>query len=640
MPGRAATPKTVGTPNKAATSKAAGTAEAAGTTKATGTAKAPRARQRAGARIKAVKGEITSLEGIAALSLDALSSVAYGPEAMLVVLATAGAGALAKIEPITLVIVVLLVILVLSYRQVIEAYPDGGGCYAVSKANLGPRASHLAGASLIVDYTLTVAVSIAAGVAALVSAFPSLAPHSLLISLAVLGLLTAVNLRGIAASAKAFLLPTAIFVLGIYVVIVSGVVRSHAAADAGFHPAIIPKAAATVGILLLLKAFAAGCSALTGVEAIANDVPVFREPRAQRAMRTEVMLGGLLGTMLLGLAFLTVRFHIAPSSNQTVLSQITAASVGRGPIYYVVDLATTLILALAANTSFGGFPVLVSLLARDNLVPHVFGLRGDRPVFRYGVVILAVFAGVLLVAVGANTESLIPLYAIGVFTGFTLSQGGLVKHWWKQRPPRWWSRAGLNGTGAVMTGVATVIFLVTKFTSGAWVVVIAIPALILLFSRIERYYNHVASALGLGKMPGRPRGGKGIVIVPVAKLSRMTEFALETALSLSDEVVAVSVQFDREMAADLKAAWERWNPGVELDIVHSPNRSFTEPILEYLERPKIRECHQVLVLIPELEPSKWRHRVLQNQRDIILANVLRRKTEVIVARLPFRLSGD
>jgi amino acid transporter len=640
MPRRAATPKTVGTPNKAATSKAAGTAEAAGTTKATGTAKAPRARQRAGARIKAVKGEITSLEGIAALSLDALSSVAYGPEAMLVVLATAGAGALAKIEPITLVIVVLLVILVLSYRQVIEAYPDGGGCYAVSKANLGPRASHLAGASLIVDYTLTVAVSIAAGVAALVSAFPSLAPHSLLISLAVLGLLTAVNLRGIAASAKAFLLPTAIFVLGIYVVIVSGVVRSHAAADAGFHPAIIPKAAATVGILLLLKAFAAGCSALTGVEAIANDVPVFREPRAQRAMRTEVMLGGLLGTMLLGLAFLTVRFHIAPSSNQTVLSQITAASVGRGPIYYVVDLATTLILALAANTSFGGFPVLVSLLARDNLVPHVFGLRGDRPVFRYGVVILAVFAGVLLVAVGANTESLIPLYAIGVFTGFTLSQGGLVKHWWKQRPPRWWSRAGLNGTGAVMTGVATVIFLVTKFTSGAWVVVIAIPALILLFSRIERYYNHVASALGLGKMPGRPRGGKGIVIVPVAKLSRMTEFALETALSLSDEVVAVSVQFDREMAADLKAAWERWNPGVELDIVHSPNRSFTEPILEYLERPKIRECHQVLVLIPELEPSKWRHRVLQNQRDIILANVLRRKTEVIVARLPFRLSGD
>ena len=626
--------KTAGTP------RTVGARKTGGTPRAAGTPKAARPRQRAGARLKAVKGEITSVEGIAALSLDALSSVAYGPEAMLVVLATAGAGALAKIEPITLVIVALLVILVLSYRQVIEAYPDGGGSYAVSKANLGAGASHLAGASLVVDYTLTVSVSIAAGVAALVSAFPSLAPHSLLISLGVLAFLAAVNMRGIAASAKVFLLPTAVFVLGIYTVIVSGTVRAHAAANAGIHPAIIPKAAATVGILMLLKAFAAGCSALTGVEAIANDVPVFREPRAQRAMRTEVMLGGLLGTMLLGLAYLTVRFHVAPSAHQTVLSQITAASVGRGPVYYVIDLTTTVILALAANTSFGGFPVLVSLLARDNLVPHVFGLRGDRPVFRYGVAILAVFAGVLLVAVGANTNSLIPLYAIGVFTGFTLSQGGLVKHWWRERPARWWTRAGLNGTGAVMTGVATVIFLVTKLTSGAWVVVIAIPALMLLFSRIQRYYNHVGTALGLGKIPGRPRGGKGIVIVPVAHLSRMTEFALSAALSLSDEVVAVSIQFDKEKAAALKADWERWDPGVELDIVHSPNRSITVPILEYLERPKIRQCHQVLVLIPEVEPSKWRHRVLQNQRDVILANVLKRQTDVIVARLPFRLSGD
>ncbi len=620
--------KSAGTPKPAGTRKTAAVARKAGTPQPGATGE------------KAGKGEISSVEGIAALSLDALSSVAYGPEAMLVVLATAGAGALAKIEPITLVIVLLLVILVLSYRQVIEAYPDGGGSYAVSKANLGQRASQLAGASLIVDYTLTVSVSIAAGVAALVSAFPSLAPHSLLLSLAVLGFLTALNLRGIAASAKAFLLPTAVFVFGIYVVIVSGVVRSHAAANAGIHPAIIPKVAATVGILMLLKAFAAGCSALTGVEAIANDVPVFREPRAQRAMRTEVILGGLLGTMLLGLAFLTVRFHIAPSSGQTVLSQITAASVGRGPIYYVVDLATTVILALAANTSFGGFPVLVSLLARDNMVPHVFGLRGDRPVFRYGVAILAALAGVLLVAVGANTESLIPLYAIGVFTGFTLSQAGLVKHWWRERPARWWARAGLNGTGAAMTGVATAIFLLTKFTSGAWVVVLAVPLLIVLFSRIDRYYRRVGAALGLGKVPGRPRGGKGIVIIPVAHLSRMTEFALDTALAFGDDVIAVSIQFDKAKAAELKADWESWAPGVELDIVHSPNRSITTPILEYLERPKIRECQQVLFLIPEVEPSKWRHRLLQNQRDVILANVLRRRTDVIVARLPFRLSGD
>jgi hypothetical protein len=244
------------------------------------------------------------------------------------------------------------------------------------------------------------------------------------------------------------------------------------------------------------------------------------------------------------------------------------------------------------------------------------------------------------VAVGANTGSLIPLYAIGVFTGFTLSQAGLVKHWWRERPARWWTRAGLNGTGAVMTAVATAIFLLTKFTSGAWVVVIAIPLLILLFSRIDRYYRRVGSALGLGKVPGRPRGGKGIVIIPVAHLSRMTEFALDTALAFGEDVIAVSIQFDKAKAAELKADWERWAPGVELDIVQSPNRSITTPFLEYLERPKIRECHQVLVLIPEVEPSKWRHRLLQNQRDVILANVLRRRTDVIVARLPFRLSGD
>jgi len=333
------------------------------------------------------RGLITSIEGIPALSLDAISSVAYGPEAMLVVLATAGAGALGKIEPITVAIVVLLVILVFSYRQVIQAYPDGGGCYAVSKANLGSRASHLAAASLVVDYVLTVAVSISAGVAALVSAFPSLSSDSLMIALAFLVVLTALNLRGIATSARAFLVPTAVFIAGIYVVIAAGLLRSHPAANAGIHAVEIPKAAAAVGILLILKAFAAGCSALTGIEAIANDVPAFRAPKARRAMRTEVMLGVILGTMLLGLAFLTVRFHIAPTGNQTVLSQITGAALGRGPLYYVIDLSTMLILALAANTSFGGLPVLASLLAGDNLLPHVFGLRADRPVYRYGVVV-------------------------------------------------------------------------------------------------------------------------------------------------------------------------------------------------------------------------------------------------------------
>ena len=583
------------------------------------------------------KGQITTIEGLAALSLDAISSVAYGPEAMLVVLATAGAGALGSLEPITIAIVVLLAILVLSYRQVIAAYPDGGGCYAVSKANLGPRTSHLAAASLIVDYVLTVAVSISAGVAALISAFPGLAPYPLLLSLGILALITAVNLRGIATSARAFLLPTAVFVFGIYLVIVAGLLRSTPARGAGLPHAVLPKTVAAVGVLLVLKAFAAGCSALTGVEAIANDVPAFRAPRVRRAMRTEVLLGLILGTMLLGLAVLTTRFHIAPNASQTVLSQVTSASVGRGSIYYVVDLATTVVLSLAANTSFGGLPVLASLLARDNLLPHVFGLRGERPVYRYGVVGLAVLAGALLVAVNANTNSLIPLYAIGVFTGFTLSQVGLVRHWHKSRPPRWWSRAGLNGTGAVMTGVATVVFLVTKFTGGAWVVVVAIPSLMLLFARIDTYYRQAGRELGLGTIPPAPTAGDSMVVVPVNGVSRLTEDALSAALSMGSHVVAVSVAFDDQRASELEQEWARWDPGVELVVLRGDRSSLAAPILAYVNSPDVLARGRVVVLIAEVEPRRWRHQLLQNQRGVLLANVLRRGSDAAVSTLPFRL---
>lgn len=390
---------------------------------------------------------------------------------------------------------------------------------------------------------------------------------------------------------------------------------------------------------MLLKAFAAGCSALTGVEAIANDVPAFRVPSARRAMRTEVILGGVLGTMLLGLAFLTVRFHIGPSSGQTVLSQITRASVGKGAVYYVVDLSTTVILALAANTSFGGLPVLASLLARDHLVPHVFGLRADRPVYRYGVVVLAVLAGALLVAVNANTNSLIPLYAIGVFIGFTLSQVGLVLHWRRERPPRWWARATLNGVGAAMTALATVIFLVTKFTGGAWVVVIAIPAMILLFSRIAKYYHRVGTELGLGSTPAHPQTHDSLIVVLIVAVSRMTESALGTALSLGHQVVAVSVQFDEERATGLRSDWDRWNPGVPLVVLRPRSRSVAAPMLDYLRSPEIGH-RDVMVLIPEVEPRKWRHRILQNQRGVILANVLRRRSTVTVARIPYHLAEN
>ena len=387
--------------------------------------------------------QITPVEGLSALSLDALTSVAYGPEAIIVVLAVAGAGALHLVLPITLAIVALLAILVFSYRQVIDAYPGGGGAYAVSRANFGPRASLLAGAALIVDYTLTVAVSIAAGVGSLTSAFPGLTPDTVPICLGILAVITLLNLRGLGDAARAFLLPTMVFIVGLLAIIAIGLIHPLALHAPQPGRSLLPAhALEAVSVLLVLKAFSAGCSALTGVEAIANGVPLFKQPRVARAKRTELLLGGILGAMLLGLAVLADRWHIGPRSGQTVLSQIMAMAVGRHWAYYVMSLTITLVLALAANTSFGGLPVLASLLARDNYLPHLFSLRDDRQVFASGIWTLAIFSGVLLVAVAGNTLPLIPLFAIGVFTGFTLAQAGLVVHWRRDRPPRWQHAGG------------------------------------------------------------------------------------------------------------------------------------------------------------------------------------------------------
>jgi amino acid transporter len=398
------------------------------------------------------KDHLTSVEGLAALSLDALSSVAYGPEAIVLVLAAAGTSALGLTLPVTLAIAGLLAVLVVSYCQVIAVHPGGGGAYAVGKKDLGATVSLLAAASLVVDYVLTVAVSLAAGAASLASAFPSLAHHLLAMCLTGLVLITAVNLWGIAESARVLMLPMVAFLASIFGVIIAGLMRSHPAAVVGTaQPARISEA---IGVILILKAFSAGCSALTGIEAIANGVPAFRPPRARRAQRTELMLGALLGTMLIGLSVLIRREHIAPRGGVTVLAQITAGSFGTGWAYYTVNIAVTGVLALAANTSFGGLPVLMSLLSDDNRLPHLLGLRAERPVHRYGVITLAVLAGVMLVAVNAVTARLIPLYAIGVFIGFTISQTGMVRHWHGQRSPHWRLRAALNGTGAVLTQIS------------------------------------------------------------------------------------------------------------------------------------------------------------------------------------------
>ncbi|WP_306326373.1 APC family permease [Streptomyces venezuelae] len=593
----------------------------------------------AGARHK-----LTAVTGLAALSLDAMASVAYGPEAIVLVLAGAGGYGLGFTLPVVLAIAGLLAVLVASYRQVIAAFPDGGGSYAVAKAHLGRRTSLLAAGSLVLDYVLNVAVAVTAGVAALTSAFPGLYGHRLLICLGVLVLVTGINLRGIVDSARAFIVPTAVFVGAILVMILVGLFRDapvSTEASAG-HPSVLADNATTVGALLLLKAFASGCSALTGVEAIANAVPSFRAPAVRRAMRAEVALGALLGVMLIGLSVLISRFGLQPVAGVTVLAQLTDASIGHNWAFYVVQFATMVLLALSANTSFGGLPVLLKLLARDNYVPHVFGLKADRQVHRHGVVWLAVVSAALLVFSGGDTNTLVPLFAIGVFVGFTIAQTGMVLHRHRERGPRWAGKALLNGLGAVLTGVSAVVVTATKFHDGAWLIVIALPLLVAAFETVRRAYGRIGERLGVGRVPEPPRHARSLVLVPVSSLTRLTREALTTAVSLGDEVRAVTVCHpdpeDRAQTEALERDWALWNPGVPLVRISSARRSLGRPITGYIReigtaRPETR----VTVLVPEVEPERLWQRLLQNQRGAVVAHAVRRDTDAVVCRLRLRL---
>ncbi|MGK5548563.1 APC family permease [Streptomyces sp. URMC 127] len=590
---------------------------------------------------------LTAPQGLAALSLDAMASVAYGPESIVLVLAAAGAHGLGFTLPVTFAIAALLAVLVASYRQVIAAFPDGGGSYAVAKRHLGRRTSLVTAASLVLDYVLNVAVSVTAGVAALTSAFPSLYADRLWICLAVLALVTGVNLRGIVESAKWFMVPTAVFVGSILTMIVAGLLRDAPASTeaAAGHASVLAGNATSVGALLLLKAFAAGCSALTGVEAVANAVPAFRAPAQRRAQRTEVALGGLLGVMLTGLAVLIGRFHLQPAEGVTVLAQLADASLGHNWAFYVVQFATVVLLALAANTSFGGLPVLMALLARDNYLPHVFALKADRQVHRHGVLALAAVSALLLVFSGGDVNTLVPLFAIGVFVGFTICQVGMVRHWRRERSAGRRGKALLNGFGALLTGVSAVVVTATKFEEGAWLIVLALPLLVLAFEAVHRSYGRIGERLGLGRVPEPPRRCHSVVVVPVSSLSRLTSKALTAAVSLGDEVVAVTaVQPDAEgarAAESLRRDWELWNPGVDLVELPAPTRALGRPIVAYVQELTDRHPdNRVTVLIPEVEPAHVWQRLLQNQRGAVVAHAVRRDTDAVICRLRFRIGAE
>jgi amino acid transporter len=588
------------------------------------------------------KHRLTALEGLAALSLDALSSVAYGPQAIIIVLATAGVAALHFTLPVTLAIVLLLTVLVVSYRQVIEAFQTGGGAYAVAKAHLGVRASLIAAASLVVDYVLNAAVGVSAGVEALTSAFPALYPARTWVCLGVLALITAANLWGVAESARLFILPTLLFIAGIFAVILAGLARTHPLPFPQGHASSVTE---VVGLLLLLRAFASGCSALTGVEAIANAVPEFRKPRARRAQHTEAGLGVILGLMLIGIAVLADKFHAKPSPTVTTLAQLTQGALGHNFLFFAIQLITTILLALAANTSFGGLPVLASLLATDNFLPHLFYLRAQRQVHRYGVLVLAAAAALLLIVAEGNTQALIPLFAIGVFVGFTLSQAGMVRHWREQGSPGWHVKATINGIGALFTLAALAIELISKFTEGAWLVVIVVPLLVLLFSRIHTIYLRMGAALQIGQIPAPPQRRSSLVIVPVAGMSRLVREGISAALSLGDKVVAVTVCFDDtdDHVADekLRSQWEQWHPGVPLLTLHSTRRSLAAPVVDYLRTVEdTGEYEQLVVLIPEVQAVRPWQRILHNQRGFVLEQAIQHGTEnVVICRLRYRLSA-
>ncbi|MFJ4655655.1 APC family permease [Nocardia sp. NPDC088792] len=558
-----------------------------------------------------------------------MASVAYGPEAIVLVLAAAGSAGLGFTLPVTLAIVVLLAVLIASYRQVIAAFPNGGGAYAVAKSQLGRRTSLVAAASLIVDYILNVAVSIAAGVAALTSAFPGLFSYTVWICLAVLAGITVLNLYGIRESARAFMAPTVVFVLGIFVVIVAGLLRAHPETVA--TGTVVQENARTIGILLLLKAFSSGCAALTGVEAIANAVPSFQAPKVKRAQRAEVALGVLLGLMLIGLATLIGKFSIHPIDGTTILSQLTEAALGHGITYYVVQFATVILLALAANTSYGGLPTLTKILADDNCLPHRFAVSSQRQVYRFGVLALGISAAVLLIASRGNMNALVPLFAIGVFVGFTIAQVGMVRHWLQVRTDGWRWRIALNGFGAVLTAVATVVTTAMKFMEGAWLIVLVLPLLVVAMERVRSTYGKIEGCRGRGCLPEEPRPTETAIVVPVSEVSELSREALSAAMSLGRDVTAVHVCLPDENITVFTKEWESWHPGVRLILLEDGDATVGGPVARYV-RDNFPGRRKVVV-IAEVEPPAGWNRVLPSHRSDELEKVLRKMSDTVVCHL-------
>lgn len=589
---------------------------------------------------------IGRLPGLAVFSSDALSSVAYAVEEILIVLAPVGAVALAFSVPVAAAIVVVLFLVVMSYRQVIPAYPHGGGSYSVAKENLGTMPGLVAAASLLVDYTLTVAVSVAAGIAAVTSAIPVLYEHRVALAVLCVALVALANLRGVRESAAVLSIPTYGFILSLLGLLAVGAFRwatgtlPHATYPESVYAVATGAAAPALTLFLVLRAFSSGCTAMTGVEAIANGVTSFKEPAAKNAVDTLTMLAVILAVLFVGTTVLAHALGVVPVAGETIISQIGRLVVGGGPFYFAVQLFTAMVLLLAANTCFAAFPSLSSILAEDRFMPRQLAHRGDRLVYSNGILILSFLACALIVIFRGDTHALIPLYAIGVFLSFTLSQLGMVRRALRLRGARWVRTLLISGTGVLATALVVGIFTATKFLQGAWMVVVVIPLLILFFLMLKDHYAQFGKALAMEEWSAvAPR--RHTAIVPVSGIHRGVANALTYALSVSKDVRAVYITEHPQDGERMEEQWALWDNGVPLVVLESPYRSVVGPLMRYIDQ--VDEEFQndvgalVTVVLPEIVPSKWWHHLLHNNTALLVKGALLFRRGKIVVSVPYHL---
>jgi len=583
---------------------------------------------------------LSRVTGLAVLSSDALSSVAYATEEILRVLIIGGAGALMFARPIGFTIAAILAVVVFSYRQTIHAYPGGGGAYIVARENLGEIPSLIAAGALLIDYVLTVSVSIAAGVAAITSALPGWHVNRVQLSLGFVAVIAIGNLRGIRESGRLFAVPTYFFIVSLLALIgvgtwrlLSGTVEPVPAADPLSTPG------GTLTLFLLLTAFSNGCTAMTGVEALSDGVPAFKPPEAKNAAATLLLMAALAITMFLGITLLAQAYQVIPAEQETVVSQLARGVFGgRGVLYYGVQIATMMILVLAANTAYADFPRLASILARDRFLPRQLMNQGDRLAFSNGIIGLSLFAALLLVVFRGDTHALIPLYMIGVFASFTISQAGMVMRWKRLGGPGWKANAAISGVGATVTGIVLLVVAVTKAHEGAWIIILLIPLHVLFFRATHRHYRQVAAQLSMdGWKPGPHQ--HNTVVVPISGVHRAVVQALEYAKALSPDVRALYVNIDPFATEQLRRDWTRWGQSVPLVVLESPYRSLMEPFLEYVDQVHTeRPDDYVTVLIPEFVPARWWQHLFHNQRALLIKGALLFKPNTVVTSVPFHLA--